>query len=278
MAQHFLLSKSAKSLSLASIFQMKDAEAEMAFRRVRWPDAGDAPCKDANECLKDHGPQVLRECIETTLRRLGTDYLDIFLVHWYDPGVPIEDVAGTVGEFVAEGLVRHVGVSNYTVEQMRTFASVTTLSVAQVPFSLFSRQVEQEVIPFLAANGTGIMGYAALAQGFLTGAFTPSHVFAANDFRSRARDFQGERFQSRVAAADRLAGIAVSYGCTLAELAIAWVLANPAGVIPLVGAQAPEHVTSAIRALGVELTAQSVRQLTALAAEAPDMDFEGLVQ
>jgi aryl-alcohol dehydrogenase-like predicted oxidoreductase len=223
-------------------------------------------------------PEFLRDCIHGTLKRLGTDYLDIFLVHWYDPEVPVADVAGTVGEFVAEGLARHVGVSNYSVSQMRTFASVTKLAVAQIPYSLFSRGVEDEIIPFLFGQGTGIMGYAALAQGFLTGAFTPSHVFADNDFRARGRDFQGERFASRVAASARLAGIAKALGCTLAELAIAWVLANPAGVVPLAGVQAPDQVKSGLRALGVELAPEQVRRLTAIAAAAPEMDFDGLVQ
>jgi aryl-alcohol dehydrogenase-like predicted oxidoreductase len=232
----------------------------------------------ATPFMPNSRPDYLRECLEKTLQRLGTDYLDVFLIHWYDPDVPVEDVAGTVGEFVAEGLVRHVGVSNYTVEQMRRFAAVTTLGVAQVPYSLFSRHVEQEIIPFLVANGTGIMGYAALAQGYLTGGFSADHVFADNDFRARSVDFQGERFRSRVAAGRELAEVAASHGCSLAELAIAWVLANPAGVVPLVGAQAPAHVTSGMKALDIVLAAGDVKRMTDIVSAAPEMDFEGLVQ
>ncbi|GAC1574528.1 MAG: aldo/keto reductase [Candidatus Dormibacteria bacterium] len=223
-------------------------------------------------------PEYLRECVEKTLDRLGIDYLDIFLVHWYDPNVPVEEVAGAMGEFVSEGIVRRVGVSNYTVEQMRSFAAVTHLDVAQIPYSLFSRGVEDEVIPFLAANGTGIMGYAALAQGFLSGTFTDTPNFAENDFRSHARDFQGERFAARVAASVRMAEIGRARGCTLPELAIAWVLANPAGIIPLVGAQAPGHITSTLRAAELDLTPDEVASLRSIAQDAPEMDFEALVQ
>jgi aryl-alcohol dehydrogenase-like predicted oxidoreductase len=228
--------------------------------------------------VPNSSPAYLRECLTGSLQRLGTDYLDIFLIHWYDPDVPVEEVAGTVGQFVQEGLARQVGVSNYTVDQMRRFANVTPLGVAQIPYSLFSRHVESEVIPFLVETGVGIMGYAALAQGFLTGAFTAEHRFADNDFRSQQRDFQGERFQQRVAAAEELAELASGHGCTLPELALAWVLANPAGVVPLMGAQAPAHVTSALRALEVELEPDEVARLSRIAASAPEMDFEGLVQ
>jgi aryl-alcohol dehydrogenase-like predicted oxidoreductase len=228
--------------------------------------------------MPNSSPEFLRACITGSLERLGIDYLDVFLIHWYDPQVPVEEVAGTVGQFIEEGLTRHVGVSNYTVDQMRRFASVTPLRVAQIPYSLFSLHVEKDIIPFLADNGVGIMGYAALAQGFLTGAFGTDHEFAANDFRSQQRDFQGERFQRRVAAADELAELAAGHGCTLPELALAWVLANPAGIIPLMGAQAPEHVASAVRSLDVVLTSDEVARLSAIAGRAPEMDFEGLVQ
>jgi aryl-alcohol dehydrogenase-like predicted oxidoreductase len=228
--------------------------------------------------VPNSSPAFLRECLTGSLQRLGTDYLDVFLIHWYDPDVPVEEVAGAAGEFVAQGLARHVGVSNYTVEQMERFNAVTPLGVAQIPYSLFSQHVQAEVIPFLVANGIGIMGYAALAQGFLTGAFKADHAFANNDFRSKQGDFQGHRFEQRVAVAEELATAAAAHGCSLPELALAWVLANPAGVVPLMGAQAPEHVASAVRALDVCLDHEEVVRLAALAATAPEMDFEGLVQ
>jgi aryl-alcohol dehydrogenase-like predicted oxidoreductase len=228
--------------------------------------------------VPNSSPGFLRECITGSLQRLGTDYLDVFLIHWYDPEVPVEEVAGTVGQFVQEGLTRQVGVSNYTVDQMRRFASVTPLGVAQVPYSLFSRHVEAEVLPFLVENEIGIMGYAALAQGFLTGTFAEGREFPANDFRSQQPDFHGERFRSRVAAAATLAELAAGRDCTLPELALAWVLANPAGVVPLMGAQAPEHITSALRALDVRLDDVEAAHLSSIAATAPEMDFEGLVQ
>jgi aryl-alcohol dehydrogenase-like predicted oxidoreductase len=223
-------------------------------------------------------PGYLRECLLNSLKRLGTDYLDVYLIHWYDPFVAVEEAAGAMAEFVQEGLVRYVGVSNYTVEQMQRFNAIVPLAVAQVPYSLFARAADADVIPYLRSMGAGIMGYAALAQGFLTGAFARGRSFAPEDFRSRTPDFLGERFDRRVRAADQIKEIAGGLGCSLAELALAWVLGNPAGVIPVVGAQLSEHVHSSVKALAVEVSPELRQRLTAIAAEAPEMDFGSLVQ
>jgi aryl-alcohol dehydrogenase-like predicted oxidoreductase len=223
-------------------------------------------------------PEYLRECLLNSLRRLGTDYLDIYLIHWYDPTVPVAEAAGAMAEFVQEGLVRQVGVSNYPVAQMRQFHAGVPLAVAQIPYSLFARSADTDLIPYLESVGARIMGYAALAQGFLTGAFRRGQSFPPEDFRSHTPDFHSERFDRRVLAAAQLTEIARDLGCSLAELALAWVLSSPSGVIPVVGAQVPEHVRSSVRALKLALPVGCRERLTAIAAQAPEMDFASLVQ
>jgi hypothetical protein len=222
-------------------------------------------------------PVFLRSALHKSLARIGTEYLDVYLIHWYDPKVPIEDVAGAMGEFIEEGLVRAVGVSNYTVEQMARFHAVTPLGVAQVPYSVLSRQVEVDVLPYLASIGAGVMGYAALAQGYLTGTFTQPPAFAADDFRATGVDFVGDVYEARVHAVEAMRPIASRLGCTVAQLALAWVLASPNGVIATMGAQVPEHVLASVPAVDVILTEADRAEITAIAETVPEMDFAGLV-
>jgi aryl-alcohol dehydrogenase-like predicted oxidoreductase len=222
-------------------------------------------------------PEFLRSCLEKSLERLGTDHLDLYLVHWYDPEVPVAEVADAMGRFLAEGLVRAIGVSNYTVAQMEQFQAITPIGAIQVPYSLFSRGVEAEVLPFAVEHGIGVMGYAALAQGYLSGTFGGTPSFAAHDFRNGAPDFSGDRYAARVRAAAGMTEIAIAKGCTLPDLAVAWVTASSVPVVPLVGVQAPAHVDALEKALEIELTDAELTQLRELSASAPEMDFLGLV-
>ena len=147
-------------------------------------------------------PEFLRRCVTKSLDRLGIDRLDVFLVHWYDPEVPIAEVADALQALVDDGLVRSVGVSNYSTAQMDEFRNVRSIDVIQVPYSLFSRAVEAEILPYAARHGIGVMGYAGLAQGYLTGAFAPEPTFPEDDFRNSAEDFTGDRYRSRMAAVE----------------------------------------------------------------------------
>ena len=222
-------------------------------------------------------PEFLRQCVTDSLRRLGTDHLDVYLVHWYDPEVSIPEVAGAMRGLVDEGLVRYVGVSNYTTAQMDEFLGTTRIDVIQVPYSLFSRAVERDVLPYARKHDIGVIGYAALAQGYLTGTFGSEPAFPDGDFRQGAYDFSGDRYSARVAAAGALASAAELRGCTLPELAVAWVASGDVPVVPLVGVQAPDHVDSILRATRLDLTPEEVASLGTLASTAPEMDFAGLV-
>jgi aryl-alcohol dehydrogenase-like predicted oxidoreductase len=222
-------------------------------------------------------PEFLHRCVTDSLRRLGTDHLDIYLVHWYDPEVPIPEVAGAMRGLVDEGLVRYVGVSNYTPAQMDEFLGTTPIDVIQVPYSLFSRAVEADVLPYARKHEIGVMGYAALAQGYLTGTFGAEPTFPEGDFRNGAYDFSGDRYQARVAAAEKLAVFADERGCTMPEIAVAWVASGDVPVVPLVGVQAPDHVDSILRAATLQLTPEEVSSLRMVVEAAPEMDFAGLV-
>lgn len=222
-------------------------------------------------------PEFLRSCLLESLRRLGTDYLDLFLIHWYDATVPVSEVAGTMRGFQEEGLVRAVGVSNYTVDQMEEFQEVTPIGAIQVPYSLFSRAVEDAVLPYAADHGIGVMGYAALAQGFLSGSFGDTPSFAEKDFRNGAADFSGGRYDARVQAAAGMAEIARAKGISLPDLAVAWVTASSVPVVPLVGVQATSHVDALLNALDIEFSLDELDRLRTLAESAPEMDFAGLV-
>ncbi|QBI20813.1 aldo/keto reductase [Egibacter rhizosphaerae] len=226
--------------------------------------------------VRNSEPEFLRWTLQESLGRLGTDYVDVYFIHWPDPLVPFDEVAGTLDELIAEGLIRHAGVSNFDTSQMDAYRSGGSLTVAQVPYNLFWRDVEDDVLPYCQRHGLGAMGYAALAQGFLTGTLSAEQEFAQDDWRAHVSLFQGEEYRQRVAVADRLKEFAAERDCTLPQLAIAWVLAHPAGVVPIMGAQVPEHVDSSVQATALELSADEAEQLRRVAAEAPPIDLSGL--
>jgi len=213
---------------------------------------------------RNSDPAWLRTSLLRSLDALGVDHVDVLLVHWPDPLVPYAETAGVLAGFVEEGLVRHTGVSNFGVPELSEFARGGPLEVAQPPLNLLSRDADADVIPFCAARGVGIMGWGALAQGLLTD--------AARDIARRRADrmpYRGAALDRALGVVDRLAERAAGRGCTLAELALAWVLAHPAGIVPIVGAQNPAQIESSVRALDLRLDPGERDELTALAAEAP---------
>ncbi len=219
---------------------------------------------------RNSDPPVLRGMIENSLRLLGTDYVDLFLIHWPDPAVAFDDTARVLEGFVRDGLARRVGVSNFSVEQMRAFAAGGRIAAVQVPYCVVRQGVERELIPHCEANGIGIMGHAALAHGLLSGSVLRGGSFAPDDWRVNAREFKGPDFERRLTIAEALAAIAAEQGCTLAELSLAWVRAHPVGVIPVVGVQRPADVDSCLRALELRLDDAVLQAIRSLGAQAPE--------
>jgi aryl-alcohol dehydrogenase-like predicted oxidoreductase len=219
--------------------------------------------------VRNSDPAFLRQTLERSLRVLGTDYVDVYFIHWPDPTRPFEEAGQALQEFVGEGLVRHAGASNFSVPQMEAFRAGGELGVAQISYSLLDRGVEEEVLPYAAEHGIGVMGYTPLAKGLLSGALRRGHTFPADDRRSLYSTFHGEKFDRLVESLERVNAVADELGCSPAQLALAWAMREPAGVVPIVGAQVPEHIEDSAKAVDIELSEADARQLAELAADLP---------
>ena len=219
---------------------------------------------------------VLRE-IDESLRRLGTDVIDVYLVHWPDPKVPVEETFAAVDEVVKAGKARFAGVSNFTVEQMQRCMTVRPVDVLQVGYHLFDRRMEREIFPFCAEHGIGVMGYGSLAHGLLTGTFTAETTFDEMDWRSRGVCFgqpilKGDNLRRNVEVVDRLKReVAELRGVPISQIALAWSLRNPVVSTALVGARTPTEVDQNVAGAELELTDDEVGRIEAIMADAAGM-------
>ena len=211
--------------------------------------------------VRDSSPDALRRDLESSLRALGTDYVDIYQVHWPDPATPITTTAETLDGFVREGLVRAVGVSNYDPAQMTTFQQVRPIDTLQPPYHLFRREIERTILPFAREHGIGVLVYGPLAHGLLSGRMTEDTSFAADDWRSKSDLFAGEAFRRNLAVVNDLSAFAASRGATVAQLAIAWTLANPAVDVAIVGARNPEQIRGSAVAADLSLSPDDLAQI-----------------
>jgi len=192
--------------------------------------------------VRDSSPDALRHDLESSLRALGTDYVDIYQVHWPDAATPIEATAETLDAFVREGRVRYVGVSNYDERQIAAFQRVRSVDTLQPPYHMFRRDIEASILPFAREHGIGVLVYGPLAHGLLSGRMTEGTTFAPDDWRSKSDLFVGETFRRNLAVVRDLAEFASSHNMTVAQLAIAWTLANPAVDVAIVGARSPLQI------------------------------------
>ena len=216
---------------------------------------------EGDKTLRDASARWLRQGVEQSLRNLGVDYIDLYQVHWPDPHTPIEETASALDQLVHEGKIRYVGVSNYNAQQMKTFEQVRKLDALQPPYSLFRRDIEQEILPYTRGHGIGVLVYGPLAHGLLGGSFTPQTTFAPDDWRSKSEFFQGENFQHNVAVVEQLKQQAVHEGMTIAQLAIAWVLAQPAIDVAIVGARNPQQLEQTALAGAIHLTQEMLQEI-----------------
>ena len=223
---------------------------------------------EGDRLLRDSSARWLRQGVEQSLRNLGVSSIDLYQVHWPDPNTPIEETARALDELVREGKIRYVGVSNYNVEQMRAFEQTRKLDVLQPPYSLFRREVETEILPYCEAAGIGVLVYGPLAHGLLGGSFTPQTTFAPNDWRSQHESFRGENFARNIAVVERLKRLAERRGMTIAQLAIAWVLAHPAVDVAIVGARNPEQLEQTAVASERHLTQETLQEIESIMREA----------
>jgi aryl-alcohol dehydrogenase-like predicted oxidoreductase len=150
---------------------------------------------DGENLVRDASPAWLRKGVEASLEALGTDYIDLYQVHWPDPATPIRETASALADLAGEGLIRHVGVSNYSTAQIAGFSEVLPAETVQPPYHLFRRDIEADLLPYALAHYIGVLAYGPLAHGLLGGAITENTRFAAGDWRSRSPAFTGEGFR-----------------------------------------------------------------------------------
>lgn len=224
--------------------------------------------------FRNSDPAFLRSSLERSLRNLGLDYVDVFFVHWPDPTIPLAETAGLLGELVAAGLVRFVGLSNFSVAQMEELASTRPVDVAQLPYNLLDRRAGEVAIPFCGERGIGVMGWSGLAHGVLSGTLHRGQLFPAGDWRAGHPAFAGKRFEAVMDGVEQLTEIAAGLGCTLPQLALAWILADEAAIVPIVGAQVPQHIVDSAAAVEVELDAADLRRIAAAAERIPGFSLE----
>jgi aryl-alcohol dehydrogenase-like predicted oxidoreductase len=210
---------------------------------------------------RDSSGDALRRDLDASLRALGTDYVDIYQVHWPDPATSIAETAETLDAFVREGRVRYVGVSNYDASQMATFQAVRPIDTLQPPYHLFRRDIEQSTLPFARKQGIGVLVYGPLAHGLLSGRMTKGATFAPDDWRSTSDLFVGESFRQNLAVVDKLAEFAASRQATVAQLAIAWTLANPAVDVAIVGARNPAQIRQTAPGADLRLSPQDMAEI-----------------
>ncbi len=210
---------------------------------------------DENGALQRTGrPDLLRRHVEESLRRLEVDEVELLYLHAPADDAPLADTAGLFRELLAEGKTRAVGVSNLSVEQMEAFARECPLVACQVRYNRLQREIEADILPWCRANHVSVMAYEPLALGLLTGKFTRDHVFSDDDWRRRSPLFQGEAWANNLDEVERMRSVAESLGCSVAQLAVAWVVSQPGVTAALCGAKHPEQIRETAQAMSLALS------------------------
>lgn len=214
-------------------------------------------------------PEHIRAVADGSLMRLRTEAIDLFFQHRVDPDVPIEEVAGTVGDLVCAGKVRHFGLSEAGTETLRRAHAVHPVTALQSEYSLWYRRPEAELLPTLEALGIGFVPYSPLGRGFLTGTIGPGTEFARTDIRLRLPRFSVEARQANEVLKRRLTAIALDKGVTLAQLALAWLLAQKPWIVPIPGTTRADRLRENIYAARLELSPRDIAAIDAALARAP---------
>ena len=216
------------------------------FGALRDPQGAFAP--------EDLRPEAIKNFLAYSLRRLGTDYIDIYRPARIPAGVRVEDVVGTIGEMVKAGYVRHVGLSEVNASTLRRAAAVHPISDLQIEYSLLSRGIEDSILPTARDLGIGITAYGVLSRGLLSGHWNPQQTLSAGDFRNFSPRFQGDNLQANLALVEALRKIAQAKKVEVAQVAIAWVLSRGPDVVALVGVRKRARLAESLAAADVELT------------------------
>jgi aryl-alcohol dehydrogenase-like predicted oxidoreductase len=205
---------------------------------------------------------VLREA-EASLKRLRVDAIDLYQIHWPDPEPDIEEGWAALAELKEEGLVRHIGVSNFGIEQLRRIQQIAPVETLQPPYSLVDRDAESQLLPFVEREGIGVIVYSPMGSGLLTGKMTRERIeqLAEDDWRKHDARFREPRLSEHLALVQRLTAVAERHGSTPGAVAVAWTLRNPAVDAAIIGFRRPDQVDPILPAVGLELSAADLAYL-----------------
>jgi aryl-alcohol dehydrogenase-like predicted oxidoreductase len=217
----------------------------------------------------DSRPEHIKEVTEASLKRLNTDVIDLLYQHRVDPGVPMEDVAGTVKDLIQQGKVKHFGLSEAGVQAIRRAHAVQPVTALQSEYSLWWREPEDEILPALEELGIGFVPFSPLGKGFLTGKIDENTKFDSTDFRNVVPRFTPEARKANQAVVDFIGQVAERKKVTPAQLALAWLLAQKPWIVPIPGTTKLHRLEENIGAAAIELTADDLRQIGSAAAKVP---------
>jgi aryl-alcohol dehydrogenase-like predicted oxidoreductase len=218
--------------------------------------------KEGNGVARDSSARSITEGVESSLRSLDTDYIDLYQVHWPDPNTPFDETADALAKLIAAGKIRHVGVSNFDVAQMDEFSESLPVETLQPPYHLLHRTIEAEILPYTSAHNIGVLVYGPLAHGMLSGALRPDTKFASSDWRSKSSNFKGHAYEHNLERIGELADFAQrELGVTVGKLAVAWTLANPVVHVAIVGTRNPAHVQDALDAADLTLSSNTLARI-----------------
>ncbi len=206
----------------------------------------------------DNSPAAVKASLAYTLRRLGTDYVDIYRPARVDPNVPIEDTVGAIAEMVEAGYVRHIGLSEAGSETLRRANAVHPIADLQIEYSLISRGLERDVLPTARQLGIGVTAYGVLSRGLISGHWSSGRNLAKNDFRRYSPRFQDGNLEHNLKLVEALQSIAEQKNATVAQIAIAWVLSRGADIVPLVGARRPARLEESLGAVQIRLSEEDL--------------------
>jgi aryl-alcohol dehydrogenase-like predicted oxidoreductase len=209
----------------------------------------------------DGRPAAIKSSIAYSLARLNTDHIDIYRLARVAPDVPVEESVGAIADLIQEGYVRHIGLSEVSAETLRRASAVHPIGDLQFEYSLISRGIEDEILPTARELGVGVTAYGVLSRGLLSGHWSAQRELTPGDFRSSSPRFQGENLGHNLALVDALRAVADERGATVAQVAIAWVLAQGEDIVPLIGARRRDRLHEALGALELELTAEDLAEI-----------------
>jgi aryl-alcohol dehydrogenase-like predicted oxidoreductase len=239
-----------EALRTAPAALRENALVSVKFGALRGPDGG--------WLGNDSRPAAVKNFAAYSLRRLGVDHIDIYRPARLDPAVPIEETVGAIAELVEAGHVRAIGLSEVGPETIRRAAATAPIADLQIEYSIISRGIERAILPTLRELGIGVTAYGVLSRGLISGHFTADRPLAATDIRAHSPRFQGDNLRHNLGLVEALRALAEQKGASVAQLAIAWVLAQGADIVPLIGARRRDRLTEALGALDVKLDADDL--------------------